>query len=121
ARMTLRGDEPRLLGVPGIHLGNRDRQPHAAAARLVRPDALHARHAGRLELPPDVRRTIGAAIVGIVVRRHRRYGAEQDRVLAVHERVNADDGLLLEAAGVIAGPFAERPLGDAIVRIDRAL
>src|SRR5256885_10998860 len=62
-----------------------------------------------------------APIVRIVVRRHRRYGAEEDRILAVHERVDADDGLLLEAAGVIAGPFAERTLGDAVVRVDRAL
>ena len=118
--MALRGDEPRLLGVAGIHLGDGDGEPHATAARLVRPDAFHARHAGGFDLPPDVRGAIGAAVIGIVVRRHRRYCAEQDRILPVHEGVDADHWLLLQSTGVVAGPLAERTFGDAVLRIDRA-
>ena len=70
AGMALRGDQAGLLGMPAIHLLDRDGEPQPAAAGLVRPHALHLRHAGGFELVPDRAAAIGAAIEGVVVRRH---------------------------------------------------
>src|SRR3979409_1567502 len=52
AGMALRRDQAGLLGMAAIHLLDRDREPHAAAAGLVRPHALHLGHARRLQLVP---------------------------------------------------------------------
>ena len=40
-----------------------------------------------------------------------RHGAEDDRVVPVHQRRHLDDRLLLPAARVIAGPLSERSFG----------
>ena len=79
------------------------------------------RDAGGFELVPHRAAAVGAEIEGVVVRRHRRDRAHQDRVVAVHQRVDADRGLEIAAAGVIAGPFAERPFLDLVVGMDEAL
>src|SRR5688500_18377637 len=52
AGVARRRGEPDLLGVTRIHLLDGDREPHAAAAGLVRPRALHAGDARGLELAP---------------------------------------------------------------------
>ena len=119
--MALRGDQAGLLGVAGILLLDGDGEPQPAAARGVRPHALHLRHAGGFELIPHRSRAIGAAIERIVVGRDAGDGAEQDRIVAVHEGLDADRRLFLQAAGVVAGPFAERAFVQQIVRMDETL
>ena len=99
---------------------DRDHQHEAAAAGLVRPHALHARNAGRFELVPHRAAAVGAEIERVVVRRHRRDRAHQDRVVAIHQRVDPDRRLEIAAAGVVAGPFAERPFLDLVVGMDEA-
>ncbi len=90
----------------------------AAAAGLMRPDALHLRDAGGLELVPDRAGAIGAEIERVVVRRHCRNRAHQDRIVAVHQRLDANGWLQIAAAGVIPGPFAERAFLDLVVGAD---
>ena len=121
AGVALRGDQPGLLGVAGVHLLDRDGEPEPAAAGLVRPHALHLGHAGGFELVPHRAGAIGAAIERVVVRRDAGDRAEQDRIVAMHEGLDADRGLLLQAAGVVAGPFAERAFVDQVVGMDEAL
>src|SRR5262249_19129661 len=105
----------------GIHLLDRDVEPEPAAAGLVRPHTLHFRHARSFELIPDRAAAIGAAIEGVVVGRDARDGAEQYRAIAVHEAFDTNGRLLLETAGVVAGPFAERPFINAMVGRDVTL
>src|SRR5258705_9363094 len=68
--MTLRRDQAGLLRMAGIQLLDRDIEPEAAAASLVRPHALDLGHAGGFELVPDRAAAIGAAIERVVVRRN---------------------------------------------------
>src|SRR6516162_6482370 len=121
AGVALRGDEPGLLGVAGILLLDRHREPEPAAAGRVRPYAFHFRHTGGFELVPHGAGAISAAVEGVVVGRHGRDRAEQNRVMAVHEGLDADRRLLFLATGVIAGPLAERPLFDQVVGMNEAL
>src|SRR5215471_13516122 len=85
------------------------------------PDALDFRDAGGFELVPHRTAPVGAAIEGVVVGRHAGHGAEKYWIVAVPEGLDADRGLALLAASVIAGPLAERPLIDEIVRMHEAL
>ena len=120
AGVALRGDQPRLFGVAGILLLDRDGEPQPAAAGRMRPHAFHLGHARSFELIPHRAGPVGAAIERIVVGRDARNGAEQDRIVAVHEGFDADHRLLLQAAGVIAGPFAERAFVAQVVRMNEA-
>src|SRR6185437_15041593 len=104
-----------------VLLLDRNGEPEPAAPGGVRPYALHLRDARRLELIPDGAGPVRAAIEGVVVRRDARNGAEQDRIVAHHHRFDADHRLLLQAAGVVAGPFAERSFVDPVVWMDEAL
>src|SRR6185436_10847047 len=98
-----------------------DRDPHAAAARLVGPHALHAGHARAFELAPDGGAAVGPAIEGVVARRHGRNRAQDDGVVTMHEGLYPDDGLRLLAAGVIARPFPERAFLDPVIGRDEPL
>src|SRR5215831_20465940 len=121
AGVALRGNQPGLLGVTGVLLLDRDSEPEPAAAGRMRPHAFDFGHAGGFELVPHRAGAIRAAVEGIVVGRHGRDRAEQNRVVAVHEGLDADRRLLFLAAGVIARPFAERPLLDQVVGMHEAL
>src|SRR5262249_29413971 len=110
--MTLRGDPPGLLGMPGIHLLDRDIEPEPRTAGLMRPHALHLGHAGGFELIPNRAAAISAPIERVVVGRDARDRAEQDRVVPVHQALDADGRLLLEPPRLVAGPLAERTLVD---------
>src|SRR5262249_33052048 len=120
AGMALRGDQPRLLRMTAVLLLDRDREPQPAAASGVGPHPFHFRDAGRFELLPDGSRAVGTAIKGIVVLRLARNGTGQDGIIAVHEGLDPDHGLLLLATGVIAGPFPERTLIHDIVGMNEA-
>src|SRR5215471_20078615 len=119
--MALRGDEPSLLGVTGILLLDRDGEPQPTAAGRMRPYAFHFRHASRFKLVPHSAGPVGAAIEGIIIGRYRRNCAQQDGLIAVHERFDADRRLFFRTAGVIAGPLAERPFLQEIVGMNEAL
>src|SRR6516164_706938 len=121
AGVALRGDQPGLLGVTGVLLLDRHREPESAAAGRVRPYAFDFGHAGGFELVPHGAGAIGAAVEGVVVGRHGRDRTEQYRVVAVHKGLDADRRLLFLAAGVIAGPLAEWPLFDQVVGMNEAL
>src|SRR6478752_6117015 len=121
AGVTLRGDEPGLLGVTAILLLDGDREPEPAAAGSMRPHALDLGHAGGLDLVPHGAGAVSAAIERVVIGRDARNGAEQDRIVAVHERLDPDRRLLLRAAGVVSGPFAQRSLLDQVVRVHEPL
>src|SRR6266508_6205649 len=79
-----------------------------------------SRHAGRFELIPHRTGAVGAAVEGIVVGRYGRNSAQQDRIVAVHERLDADRRLFFLPTRVIAGPLAERSLFEEIVGMDEA-
>ena len=87
----------------------------------MRPHAFHLGHAGGFELVPHRAGAVRAAIERIVVGRDAGDRAEQNRIVAIHHGLDADRRLLLQAAGVIAGPFAERAFVDLVVRMDEAL
>src|SRR5262249_42181494 len=89
--------------------------------RLVAPHALHAWHAGSLQLLPDRASARRAAVEGVVVGRNARHGTGQHRVITVPERLHADCRALLHAAGVVAGPFTEGAFHDEIAFVDEAL
>ena len=103
-----------------VHLLDRNGKPHAASAGLVRPDPADFGNAGGLQLLPNDAGASRAAIKRIVVRRNARNGAGHDRIVAMPERLDSDDRLQLSAAGIIAGPFAERALFNEIVFVDVA-
>src|SRR3954464_12228094 len=83
----------------------------------MRPHALHLRDSGGLKLIPYRAGTIGPAVEGIIIRRNAGDGTHKDGIVAMHEGLDADCGLFLQASGVIAGPFAERPFLNEIVRM----
>ncbi len=116
--MALRGDKSRLFGMTGILLLDGDGEPQPAAAGWMRPDAFHLRHTRGFELIPHRTRAVSAAVERIIVRRNSRDRAEQDRVVAVHECFDADRRLLLETAGIVPRPFAERTFVEQIVRVN---
>src|SRR5262249_17986990 len=101
ARVAVRSDHSRLLGMAAIQRLDRDHQHEATAAGLMSPDALHFGDAGCLELVPDRAAAVCTEIEGVVVRRYCRNRAYQYRVLAIHEGVDPDRGLQIAAAGIV--------------------
>src|SRR4051812_20438427 len=87
----------------------------------MRPDALYFRNAGRFELIPNGARAGWAAIEGVVVRRDSGNSAQEDRVVAMEQRLHPDGGLFLLATRIIPGPFTQRPFVDQIVGMNEAL
>ena len=82
---------------------------HARGADLVAPDLVHARHAGIDHVLVDDgrahHRAVARHLVGAAA--HRRH-AEQDRIVAVIDRLDVEHRDRPHAAGVVARPFAER-------------
>src|SRR6267142_7209870 len=96
-----------LHRVPGIALLDRDRVQHAGTADLVTPDLLDARYAGIDHVLLDDGRAHHGAVARHLVGTgaHRRH-AEQDRIVAVVDRLDVDDRHLANAARIVPGPFA---------------
>src|SRR5690349_24744021 len=106
--MALRGEVAGLLGVAAVLLLDRDREPQPAAAGGMRPYSAHFRDAGGFELIPHRAGAVRASIERIIVGGHPGNRTKQNWIIAVHKGCDADRRLLLFAAGVIAGPFANR-------------
>src|SRR5262245_39647245 len=106
--------------MPAVELLDRYDCHEAASASLVRPNAFDLRNAGRLELIPDGPRAICAEIIGVVVRRYRRYGAEQDGIVSVHDTREANGRCWMAADRRISGPLAERTFLQHVVGVNIA-
>jgi hypothetical protein len=50
-----------------------------------------------------------------------RHAAEQDRIVAIVDRLDVEHRLGPQVAGVIAGPLAERPFDALVAGLDEAL
>src|SRR6202049_639812 len=87
----------------------------------MRPHAPNLGDAGSFELVPYCATTIGAKIKRVVVRWNCRNCSHEDGIIPVHHRVDADLWCGPAAAGVVAGPFSERPLLNIIVGMNHTL
>ncbi len=103
-----------------VHLFDRDGQHESAAAGFMRPHTFDLGDARGFELIPHRAAAVGAEVKRVVIWRHRRDGAHQDRIVAVHHGGDADGRFRPAASGVIAGPFPEWPLIDLVAGIDEA-
>src|SRR3954452_6310853 len=81
----------------------------------MRPHAPDLWYSRRLQLIPDRARTVRAAIERVVIGRDSGNGAEQNRIVAIEQGLDADRRLLQLAADVVTGPFAEWSLRHQIV------
>ncbi len=111
-----------LSGVARVALPDRHAVQQARGADLVAPHPGHVGHAGGGERLLDHRRAQHRAVAAHLVRSaaHRRH-AQQDRVVAVVERLDLQDRFRVLAAGVIAGPLAERTLHLVVAGAEMAL
>ena len=96
---------------------SQNRLPPASCAQTP----LNSGDARGLELIPHGAAAVGAEVERVVVGRNGRDRAEQDRIVSVHHRGDADGGLRPAAAGVVAGPFAERAFLHLVAGMDEAL
>src|SRR5438045_201531 len=110
-----------LARVSRVALLDAHRVEEARTADLVAPDALDSRDPDRLELRPQQRRPEERPVEGLLVGRLVRRRAEDDRVVAVIERLDLHERLGPRITGVVARPLAERTLDDLLFRIHPAL
>src|ERR1700737_4429385 len=103
-----------------VQLFDRDGQHEAAAAGFMRPHTFDLGDARGCELIPYRAAAVGAEVECVVIWRHRRDGAHEDRIVAVHHGGDADGRLQPAASGVIAGPFPKWTLIDLVAGIDEA-
>src|SRR6202043_3446881 len=108
ADVALRGDVAGLFAVAGIALLHRDGEEQPRVADLVRPRRGDAGHAGLLDVLAQQRRAHDGAVAADFVRWTLRRAAEQDRLVAMIDRLDVNHRLGPQIAGVIAGPLAER-------------
>ena len=104
-----------------IHLLDRDHVEQPAGAGFMAPDAVDARQSGLFDLVPDHCRFYRGAREGEVFRRPRRDGEREDRVGAVIDALDLDDGQCRRLRGVIAHELAKRPFLAQLVAIYLAL
>src|SRR6266446_2874716 len=67
------------------------------------------------------RRARQRAVAGDFVGRALRRATEQDRIVAMIDRLDVHDGLVADIAAVIAHPLAERPFRLDVTGLDEAL
>src|SRR6476646_5924785 len=115
------GDMAGLLGMAGIALVDRDREEEPRVADLVRPRRGDARHARLLDVLAQQAGADHRAIAADLVRWSLRHAAEQDRIVAIIDRLDVEHGFGPQIAGVIAGPFRERALDALVAGFDEAL
>src|SRR5258706_9910732 len=106
AGKTLRSNDAGLLHMAGVTLLDRD-DGKLSWTRLVGPDAADFRHTGFFQFLPNMRRARDRAQQRECVRRARRVGAGEDRIVAMQNTLHADERFQASRAGVVAGPFAE--------------
>src|SRR3984893_3548466 len=100
-----------------VQLFDRDGQHESAAAGFMRPYTFDLGDACGFELIPRRASAVGAEVERVVIWRHRRDGAHEDRIVAVHHGGDADGRLQPAASGVIAGPLPKWTLLDLVARI----
>src|SRR5262245_59855102 len=110
-----------LLGMAGIALVDGDGEQEPRVTDLVRPGRRHPRHARLLDILAQQRRADHGAIATNLVRRTLRHAAEQYRIVAIVDSLDVEHGFGPQVAGVIAGPFAERPFDTLVIRLDKTL
>src|SRR5439155_23858566 len=110
-----------LARVPGVALIDRDRVEEPRAAHLVAPDADDAGDARALEVATQPGGAHERAVEGLLVRRHVRWRREDDRILAVVDRLDRHDRLLALTGRVVAGPLAERTLVHLVGAVGESL
>src|SRR6266516_7589569 len=108
--MTLAGDVSGLHRMPRVALSDRHADQHPRRADLMRPHRLHIGHAGFDDVLSEQRRARHRAVPRELVGRPERRAAEDDRIVAMVDRLNVEHWLRPYIAGVVAGPLAERPL-----------
>ncbi len=118
---ALRGNVGGLHRVARIALCDRHGMQHAGAADFVTPHLIDARHAGVDHVLLDDGRAHHGAVARHLVRSraHRRH-AQQDRIVAMIDRLDVDHRHLAHAARIVTGPFAERALRVFLVGRDKA-
>ena len=109
------GDQPGHFGMPGMKLvhGNDIDESHSAAKRLPYPR--HPRHARGLQRVPQRRHPAHGRLASREGGLGRRL-ADDDRIVAMVDRLHAQDGLLgTFFGGVIARPLGERAFGPGLL------
>ena len=107
--------------MPGVALPDRHHRKEPRPAHLVAPHAGHVGDARQGELLVDRRRAQEGAVVGQFGRGLDRRGAEENRVVAVVERLDLHHRLFPLRAGIVARPLAERPLRQPVARVHKPL
>src|SRR5918912_121916 len=108
--MEMQTHNTALLEMAAVKGLDRNHEHESTPASFMRPHPLYARDARRFELVPHCATAIRAKIEGVVIGRYCGNRAHEDRIVAIHQCVDADRGLEIAAARIISGPFAEGPL-----------
>src|SRR3989441_3230418 len=111
---------PHLARVTRVALVDRDRVEQARAADLMAPHADDAGDRRGLDVAAETRAPHERAVERLLVGWHVRRRRENDRVVAVVDGMDAEDGLGALARRVIAGPLAEGSLDLALFGVDPA-
>src|SRR5262249_36766565 len=119
--MAMRTHHTALLGMAAVKRLDRDHEHEPTPTGFMRPHPLYARNARRFELVPHCATAIRAKIIGVVIGRYRGNRAHEDRIVSIHQCLDADCRLEIAAARVISGPFAEGPLLDPVIGMDETL
>src|SRR5439155_17758686 len=115
-----RRDVTRLSRVARVALLDRDDVEQAAAADAEAVRVGHAGYPRRLELAQQQRRTEVLAVAVRLVRRLVRRDAEDDRVVAVVDRLDLEHRFGALAGRVVPRPLAERSLGGEAIVMEEA-
>src|SRR6185312_976570 len=94
---------------------------HARAADLVAPDRLHVGDARALDRILQLRRAHDREVARMFVGRALRGRSEDDRIVAIVDRLDFHHRRLPDGAAVEAGPFTERTLGLLPVAVAESL
>ncbi len=80
----------------------------------MEPDTSDIGHPGVFERIPDQRRALDRAVKALTGGRAQRRLAAQDGIVSIVKRLDAHHRFRPCVAGVVAGPFAERTLGQVV-------
>jgi hypothetical protein len=118
AGLAIRSQHGRLLGVSWIHLLDGNDVEQTPGAGLVIPHALNAGKTGSLYLLPDHRRLDDPSRHGEVRRRPRGDRERHDRIVAMIDTPDLDDGLLACFARIVSHELAEWSFEPGLVAVN---
>src|SRR5262249_519658 len=87
----------------------------------MRPGCVHIGHTGLLNVLAKQRRASDGAVARQFVGRTLRGAAEQNWIIAVIDSLDVEHRLRARVAGIVTGPFAERPLVHALFGVHKSL